>query len=292
MEIGTVFPQLRIGDDPETVGDYARRIEAAGFEHLLSYDHVLGVNPDWEDWEGPYDNADTFHEPLTTFSYLAGVTDTLEFVTGILILPQRQTALVAKQAAQVDRFADGRFRLGVGVGWNPHEYVALGEDFGERGRRIEEQVEVLRALWTEPVVDFEGEYHRIEELGINPRPVQQPVPLWMGGMADPVKRRVGRLADGWLPQFQPGDEDAEDDLADVYEAAEAAGRAPDDVGLHGRIWAVPGEEEEWVERARAWQDLGADYLAVSTMSQGLDSPGDHAALLEEVADAFDDAGLR
>ena len=216
MEIGTVFPQLEIGDDPETVGDYARRIEDAGFEHLLSYDHVLGVDPAWDDWEGPYDNADTFHEPLTTFSYLAGVTDSLEFVTGILILPQRQTALVAKQAAQVDRFADGRFRLGVGVGWNPHEYVALGEEFGERGRRIEEQVEVLRALWTESVVDVEGEYHRIEELGINPRPVQQPIPVWMGGMADPVKRRVGRLADGWLPQFQPDDEGAEDDLADVY----------------------------------------------------------------------------
>jgi len=292
MEIGTVFPQLEIGDDPETIGDYARRIEAAGFEHLLSYDHVLGVNPAWDDWEGPYDNADAFHEPLTTFSYLAGVTDSLEFVTGILILPQRQTALVAKQAAQVDRFADGRFRLGVGVGWNPHEYVALGEEFGERGRRIEEQVEVLRALWTESVVDFEGEYHRIEDLGINPRPVQQPIPLWMGGMADPVKRRVGRLADGWLPQFQPGDEGVEDDLADVYEAAEEAGRDPDDVGLHGRIWAVPGEEEETVERARAWQDLGADYLAVSTMYQDLDGPDDHAALLEEVADAFADAGIR
>ena len=292
MEIGTVFPQLEIGDDPETVGDYARRIEAAGFEHLLSYDHVLGVDPAWDDWEGPYDNADTFHEPLTTFSYLAGVTDSLEFVTGILILPQRQTALVAKQAAQVDRFADGRFRLGVGVGWNPHEYVALGEEFGERGRRIEEQVEVLRALWTESVVDVEGEYHRIEELGINPRPVQQPIPVWMGGMADPVKRRVGRLADGWLPQFQPDDEGAEDDLADVYEAAEDAGRDPDDVGLHGRVWAVPGEEAEWVERARAWQDLGADYLAVSTMYQDLDGPDDHAALLGEVADAFADAGIR
>jgi probable F420-dependent oxidoreductase len=292
MEIGTVFPQLEIGDDPETVGDYARRIEDAGFEHLLSYDHVLGVDPAWDDWEGPYDNADTFHEPLTTFSYLAGVTDSLEFVTGILILPQRQTALVAKQAAQVDRFADGRFRLGVGVGWNPHEYVALGEEFGERGRRIEEQVEVLRALWTESVVDVEGEYHRIEELGINPRPVQQPIPVWMGGMADPVKRRVGRLADGWLPQFQPDDEGAEDDLADVYEAAEDAGRDPDDVGLHGRVWAVPGEEAEWVERARAWQDLGADYLAVSTMYQDLDGPDDHAALLGEVADAFADAGIR
>jgi probable F420-dependent oxidoreductase len=291
MEIGTVFPQLEIGDDPAILADYARRVEAAGLDHVLAYDHVLGVDPGWEDWEGPYDNADTFHEPLTTFSYLAGITDDLEFATGILILPQRQTALVAKQAAQVDRFADGRFRLGVGVGWNPHEYVALGEDFGERGRRIEEQIDVLRELWTEPVVEFEGEYHRLDEVGINPRPVQQPIPVWMGGMADPVKRRVGRMAEGWFPQFQPGDEDAEDDLADVYAAAEEAGRDPDDVGIHGRFWAVPDDTEDWVERARAWEDLGADYLAISTMYQDLDSPEDHTALVEEVADEFADAGL-
>ena len=291
MEIGTVLPQLEIGDDPATLVDYTQRIEAAGYDHLLTYDHVLGVDPSWDDWEGPYDNADQFHEPLTTFSYLAGQTDDIEFVTGILILPQRQTALVAKQAAQLDRFADGRFRMGVGVGWNPHEFIALGEDFGERGRRIEEQVDVLRQLWTEDIIDFQGEYHRIEELGINPRPVQQPIPIWMGGMAEPVRRRVGRMADGWMPQFQPGDEDAESMLQDVYDAAEEAGRSPDDVGIQGRMYAVPGEREDWIERAEAWAELGADYMAISTMYQDLDSPEAHTAHLEDVADELGDAGL-
>ncbi len=290
MQIGTVLPQLEIGDDPETLRDYAQRIEAAGYTHLLAYDHVLGVNPGWDDWDGPYDNADTFHEPLTTFSYLAAHTDDLSYVTGILILPQRQTALVAKQAAQVDRFTDGHFRLGVGVGWNRHEYTALNEDFTTRGQRVEEQIEVLRRLWTDPVVDYEGMFHEIPELGINPRPVQQPIPIWLGGMAEPVKRRVGRMADGWLPQFQPSEE-AEDAIADVHRYAEDAGRDPDDIGIEGRMYAEPNDEDDWIDRAQAWQELGADYLSVSTMYQGLDDPTDHAAHLEAVASTLADAGL-
>jgi len=289
MELGTVFPQLEIGHDPRGLVDYASRIEAAGYGHVLAYDHVLGVNPDREGWDGPYDYEDTFHEPLTTYSYLAGQTEELEFVTGVLVLPQRQTALVAKQAAQLDRFTDGNLRLGVGVGWNEPEYVALGEEFSTRGHRIEEQVEVLRALWTDELVDFEGEFHEIPDAGIRPRPVQRPIPVWMGGMADPVKRRIARVADGWMPQFQPG-EAAEAHLDDVREYAEDVGRDPAEVGLHGRMYAVPGEREEWVERAEAWRDLGADYLSVSTMYQGLEG-GEHAAHLETVADVLADAGL-
>lgn len=290
MEFGTVFPQLEIGHDRRTLVDYARRVEAAGFGHVLAYDHVLGVNPDREGWDGPYDYEDTFHEPLTTFSYLAGQTDDLAFVTGVLVLPQRQTALVAKQAAQLDRFTDGTLRLGVGVGWNGPEYVALGEAFSTRGRRIEEQVEVLRALWTDELVDFDGEFHEIPGAGIRPRPVQRPIPVWMGGMADPVKRRVARLADGWIPQFQPG-EGAEGHLADLREYAEDAGRDPEEIGLHGRMYAVPGERDEWVERAEAWRDLGADYLSVSTMYQGFEAE-EHAAHLEAVAEVLADTGLR
>ncbi|MFB6171594.1 MAG: LLM class F420-dependent oxidoreductase [Haloarculaceae archaeon] len=288
MEIGTVLPQLEIGPDPDTLTGYARRVETAGYEHVLAYDHVLGVNPDRENWEGPYDYESQFHEPLTTYAYLAAQTD-LAFVTGILILPQRQTALVAKQAAQVDRFTDGNLRLGVGVGWNEPEYVALGEDFSTRGRRIEEQVDLLRRLWTEDLVTFEGEFHEIPDAGINPLPVQQPIPIWMGGMADPVKERIARLADGWLPQFQPGEE-AEAHLADLYDYAEAAGRDPDEIGISGRMYAVPGEEDEWIERAQAWHDLGADYLSVSTMYQGLERE-EHAAHLESVADALGATGL-
>jgi probable F420-dependent oxidoreductase len=289
MEIGAVFPQLGIGTDPATMRDYARRVEAAGYDHLLLYDHVLGVNPDWDDWEGPYDNADTFHEPMTTMSYLAGATEEIEFVTGILILPQRQTALVAKQAAQVDRFADGRFRLGVGVGWNPYEYRALGEDFSVRGKRSEEQIDLLRRLWTEAAVDFEGDFHEIPDLGINPRPVQQPIPIWLGGMADPVKRRIARMGDGWIPQFQPGEE-AEEHLADLYDHADEVGRDPDDIGIQGRLVAKPDDAEDWLDRAGGWQDLGADYVAVGTMGQGL-APEEHATHLESVAETLGDAGF-
>jgi probable F420-dependent oxidoreductase len=290
MKIGTTFPQLEIGADPATLAAYAKRIEAAGYEHTLVYDHVLGVDPDWSDWEGPYTNADRFHEPLTTLSYLAGQTDSLAFVTGILILPQRQTALVAKQTAQVDVLSEGRLRLGVGVGWNPYEYVGLGEDFGERGKRIEEQIEVLRRLWTEDVVEFDGEFHDLREVGINPRPVQQPIPLWMGGRADPVKRRIGRTADGWIPLLQPG-EALEGHLADIRKAAADAGRDPDEIGVHGWVAAVPGETDDLIERAREWADLGADYLAVNTMDVGLETPEAHIEHGERVADALGDAGL-
>ncbi|RZH69269.1 LLM class F420-dependent oxidoreductase [Natrinema altunense] len=289
MEIGTVLPQLEIGHDPETIADYAHRVETSGYEHVLAYDHVLGVNPDREGWDGPYDYESTFHEPLTTFSYLAGRTDELTFMTGILVLPQRQTALVAKQAAQLDLFTDGRFRMGVGVGWNEPEYVGLGADFSRRGQRIEEQVEVLRRLWTDDLVEFEGEFHELPDAGIRPLPVQRPIPLWMGGMAEPVKRRVARLADGWIPQFQPGDE-AEDHLADLYEYAEDAGRDPDEIGLSGRLYAVPGEEDEWIDRAQAWRDLGADFLSITTMYQGLEGE-EHAAHLEQVAAVLAEAGL-
>lgn len=289
MDVGVTLPQLEIGPDPETLVAFATTAEESGFRHLLAYDHVLGVDPDREDWEGPYDYEDQFHEPLTTFSMLAGRTDDLEYVTGILVLPQRQTALVAKQAAQLDRFSDGRFRMGVGVGWNAPEYVALGEDFSTRGRRIEEQIEVLRSLWTDELVEFDGEFHEIPNVGLNPMPVQQPIPIWMGGMAEPVKRRVARLADGWLPQFQPG-EDAREHLADLEAYAEDAGRSLDDIGIHGRMYAVPGEEDEWIERLEDWRELGADHVAISTMYQGLERE-EHVEHVERVAAVLSETGL-
>lgn len=289
MEIGVTLPQLEIGPDPETLLDFATRAEAAGYAHILAYDHVLGVNPDREGWEGPYDYEDQFHEPLTLFSLVAGPTEDIEFVTGILILPQRQTALVAKQAAQVDRFSDGRLRLGVGIGWNEPEYVALGKDFSTRGRRVEEQVEVLRALWTEELVDFSGEFHEIPDMGLDPMPVQQPVPVWMGGMADAVKRRIARLADGWLPQFQPGEE-AEAHMADLASHAEAVGRDLDDIGIHGRVYAVPGETDDMLRRVDEWAELGADHLSVNTMYQGL-SAGQHTDHIEAVAEELAATGF-
>lgn len=290
MEIGVTFPQLEIGDDPETIARCARRVEARGYGHVLAYDHVLGADADREGgWEGPYDHRDQFHEPLSLFSYLAGHTDTIEFVTGILILPQRQTALVAKQTAQVDLFSDGRLRLGVGVGWNPLEYVALGERFDRRGDRIEEQLDVLRTLWTENPTEFDGEYHEIPAMGIEPRPVQQPIPIWLGGSADAVLRRVARTADGWIPLDHPKG-GLDDQLETLYGYAEEFGRDPGDIGIHGRIPLDTDDTDVLVDRIEAWERVDTDYLAVNTMEQGRD-PEAHIEALEDFADRMADVGI-
>ena len=290
MEIGVTFPQTEIGSDPETIVEYARRAEARGYGHLLAYDHVLGADADREGgWEGPYDHRDQFHEPLSLFSHLAGRTEALEFVTGILILPQRQTALVAKQAAQVDLFSAGRLRLGVGVGWNPLEYVALGESFDRRGARIEEQVDVLRALWTENPTSFEGEFHELPAVGINPLPTQQPIPLWMGGDADVVLRRIARLADGWIPRMGP-EEGTREKLEQLHAYAREAGRDPEEIGVHGRMALDTDDTDALVDRVEAWEGLGADYLAIDPMRQDRD-PEDHLEALEEFADAMESVGI-
>ena len=291
MELGTVLPTLELGADPGPRRQSARATEDAGYGHLLASDHVVGVDPE-RDWDGPYDNDDLFHEPLTTLSHLAAVTDDLGFGTAILILPQRQTALVAKQAAQVARFSGGRFRLGVAVGWNPLEYVALGEEFDDRGPRMTEQLDVLQRLWTEEAVEFEGRFHDLPGVGINPRPAES-IPLWLGGTADPVKRRIAEKGDGWVPQFDPAEDpgEAEAELADLREFVEDAGREPGEIGLQGRMNLPPGEPDEWVRRAEAWHDLGADYLAVSTQGQGLDGVAEHVALLESAAETLDGVDL-
>ncbi len=209
MKVGVVFPQTEIGSDPAVIRDYAQVAEGAGYHHLLVFDHVLGGKLERFDKLGrlpPYTDETPFHEPFVLFGYLAAVTQRLELVTGIIILPQRQTALVAKQAAAVDVLTGGRLRLGVGIGWNYVEYEALNEDFHTRGRRVSEQIAVMRKLWTEPTVTFDGAYHHIDRAGINPLPIQRPIPVWMGGMVEPVLRRLAQTADGWFPQFQPGDE--------------------------------------------------------------------------------------
>ncbi|MBX7251491.1 MAG: LLM class F420-dependent oxidoreductase, partial [Candidatus Promineofilum sp.] len=200
MHIGLVYPQTEYPADPAAVRDYAQTAEALGFSHILAYDHVLGANPDRPGgWTGPYTYQTPFMEPFVLFSHMAAVTTHLGFATGILILPQRETALVAKQAATLDVLCGGRLRLGIGTGWNEVEYVALGQDFHTRGRRQEEQIEVLRALWTQELVTFKGRWHDIPDAGLNPLPVQRPIPLWFGGHADVVLRRLARLGDGWMP---------------------------------------------------------------------------------------------
>ncbi len=288
MKIGVVFPQTEFGADPIAVRDYAQAAESLGYSHLLAYDHVLGANPEHRpDWGARrYTHRDLFHEPFVLFGYLAAVTQSLELVTGVVILPQRQTALVAKQAAEVDVLSGGRLRLGMGIGWNAVEYEALGERFNNRGRRIEEQVAVLRALWTQELVTFEGRWHQITDAGLNPMPVQRPIPIWMGGGADPVLRRVARLADGWMPQIRP-DEEGKQALDRLFGYAREEGRDPASIGIQVRVGIANRTPEEWVETVTAWRAMGATHLDVNTMNAGLDSPGAHIDAIRRFKEAVD-----
>ena len=286
MQLGVVFPQTEIGADPGPVRDYALAAEAAGYEHLVVYDHVLGADRDRPGgFTGPYDQDTLFHEPMVLFGYLAAITQRLELVTGILILPQRQTALVAKQAAEIDVLSGGRLRLGVGVGWNAVEYEALGENFRNRGRRVEEQIALLRALWAEPSVSFEGLHHSVVRAGIKPLPTKRSIPIWMGGMSDPVIERVGRLADGWFPQYRQPSELAPG-LERVHAAAEAAGRSPSDVGVEGRV-VLGGDPDEAAALANEWVEAGVTHLGVNTMNAGFTSVGQHIEAIEQFKLAFD-----
>jgi probable F420-dependent oxidoreductase len=292
MNVGAVFPQSEIDRRPETAAAFARAVEDRGYDVLLAYDHVLGANPDDPAFEGPYDNDDLFHEPLTLFAYLAGVTETLHLATSVLVLPQRQTALVAKQAAEVDVLSDGRLRLGVGIGWNDVEYEALGMEFGTRGRRVEEQVDVLRRLWTEEQVEFTGRWHHLPDVGVNPRPDQQPIPLWMGGDAPPVLRRIGRTADGWLPRgTTPASSLAQVDeqLATIREQARAAGREPGEIDVIPRVRPV-GTPPQWIEHVQEWRTLGATHIAVDTIGMELELEA-HIEKTAAFYDAMAGAGL-
>jgi probable F420-dependent oxidoreductase len=276
MKFGVVFPQSEIGDDPIVIRDYAQTVEQLSYDHLLVYDHVLGAHP--SRFEGrfrpPYTHETTFHEPMVLFGYLAGLTSHIELVTGVLILPQRQTALVAKQAAQVDVLSGGRLRLGVGIGWNHVEYEALGENFRNRGRRIEEQIAVMRQLWQQPLVNFEGKHHGIEQAGIKPLPVQRPIPVWMGGMAEPVLQRAARIADGWFPQFRPGP-DAAATIERLRGHVAEAGRDPASFGIEGRISAFNTPEAEWGRAVQGWRDLGASHVTFNTMNVGFAAAREH-----------------
>src|ERR1700739_1183417 len=234
MRIGVVFPQTEIGADAGAVRAYAKHVEGLGYAHLLAYDHVVGADPKVHvGWNGFYDLHDTFHEPLVTFGYLAAVTTSLEPVNGILILPQRQTVLVAKQAAEVDLLSGGRLRLGIGLGWNAAEYEALGEDFSNRGKRSEEQVELMRKLWTEESVTYHGRYHTVTGAGIAPLPIQRPIPVWFGASSPRAFRRAGRLGDGWFPIVGPGPK-LEQARREVAQAATEAGRDPAELGMQGQ----------------------------------------------------------
>ena len=275
MRFGVVFPQTEIGTDPAVIRDFAQTAEALGYHHILAYDHVIGANPaSRQGWRPPYTHKDSFHEPFVLFSYLAGVTKTLEFTTGVIILPQRQTVLVAKQAAALDVLNGGRLRLGIGIGWNPVEYEALGEDFKNRGRRSEEQVEVLRKLWTQELVTYEGQWHRITDAGLNPLPIQRPIPIWFGGSDDRALRRLARLGDGWFPMLGP-DDTCRAAIDKIGSYAREAGRDPKSIGIESRVTIGQKSPEEWKKEIEAWKNLGATHLAVNTMKAGLPTPTAH-----------------
>ncbi len=280
MRIGVVFPQTELGGDPGAVRAYGQRVEELGYTHILAYDHVLGADPQvHRDWKGPYDIDTTFHEPFVMFGYLAAITS-LELVTGIIILPQRQAVLVAKQAAEVDLLTGGRFRLGVGLGWNAVEYEALGEDFTNRGRRSEEQVELMRRLWTERSVTFTGRHHTVTGAGLAPPPVQRPIPVWFGVASDRAYERAGRLGDGWFPMMRPGPR-LDHAREQVQRAAANAGRDPGSLGMEGRVDWTGGRDAIAADIA-AWKAAGATHLSVNTMKAGLATVDDHLAVLERI----------
>jgi probable F420-dependent oxidoreductase len=286
MQIGVVFPQTEIGANPSAIRDYVQATQDLGYAHLLAYDHVLGADTQHHPgWGGPYSHHDMFHEPLVLFGYLAALTRRLELVSGVIILGQRQTALVAKQAAEVDVLTGGRLRLGVGIGWNHVEYEALGTNFHNRGRRSEEQIAVLRALWTQDVVNFKGRWHQITHAGLNPLPVQRPIPIWLGGRAEAVVERVGRLADGWFPQFAP-DKAGEETLNRMRRYAREAGRDPATIGIEARINFAGGNPATWAQESEAWQKLGATHLSVNTMKAGLRSPNEHINAIRQLKEAL------
>ena len=283
VRLGVVFPQNEIGADAGAVRAFAQAAEEIGYHHLLAYDHVLGADvSERPDWPGPYTSEHQFHELFVLFGYLAGVAPGLELVAGVLVLPQRQTALVAKQAAEVDLLTGGRLRLGVGLGWNYVEFEALGEDFRNRGRRSEEQIEVLRRLWTEPVVDFDGSWHRIPAAGINPLPVQRPIPIWIGASADVAIRRAARIADGFFPQ-RPLEGGWPATMERFRAWAEEAGRDPGSIGIEQRIDVSSGTPDDWRASVDEWRGLGATHVSLVTMRGGLDVDGH----IERIRAAFE-----
>lgn len=289
LRVGASIPQTEIGSDPGAIREFALAVERMGFEHIVVYDHVLGADPAVHGGNFLYTHKDAFHEPFVTMGFLAGMTTRLRFATGVLVLAQRQAALVAKQAAEVDVLSGGRLRLGVSVGWNAVEHQALGTEFATRGARIEEQVEVMRALWTQETVTYRGRFHTIEAAGISPRPVQRPIPVWMGGEADVVLKRIGRLADGWFPDIGAPSEQHRRQLAVIRAAARAAGRPESAVDIEPHINLTIDGAGTWQDSLLAWQALGAGHFFISTMGGGLSTVDAHLRKLETFCKAVPSA---
>jgi len=287
MKIGAVFPQTEIESDPLILKDFAQSVEELGFNHLIAYDHVVGKNTtNIPDWKMPYSHKSSFQEPLMLFSYLAGVTTQLAFMTGVIILPQRQTALFAKQAANLDIYCAGRLRLGIGLGWNKVEYDALNADFTNRGIRMDEQIDFLRRCWTEETFVYDMDFHSMDDAGICPLPIQKPIPLWIGGTSRAAMKRAAKMGDGWLPYAQPG-ESAEETMQVFNALVESAGREPGSVAVENIIFMGDAfgdpvrPVETAISEARLWKAAGASYISFDTMRCHFKDLNEHVRVLEK-----------
>lgn len=269
--LGASFPQAEIGADPAAIRDWAVGVEELGFDYILVYDHVLGARPGHPAIDGSrfhFTSKNLVHEPMVLFGFVAAITRRVELLTAIVILPQRQTALVAKQAAEIDVLSGGRLRLGVGLGWNPVEFEALGEDFSTRGQRMEEQIEVLRLLWTQELATFKGRWHTITDAGLNPLPVQRPIPLWFGAESHRAIERAGRIGDGWIALGRP-DADNERRVGVLRGAAQRAGRDPQALQIVGAVRARDATTpDEWRAELAGWNRLGATHVTVNAAVEG------------------------
>lgn len=289
MQLGVAFPQDTTALDPGAVRTFAQAAEAIGYDFIHGGEHILGADPtNRPGFSGPYTHKNIWREPFPLHGFLAACTTRITLGTSILVLPLRQTALVAKQAAEVDVLSGGRFRLGIGVGWNDVEFEALGVDVHTRGRRVEEQIALLRALWTQEVVDFHGKWHTISEAGINPLPVQRPIPIWFGGGAvEPALNRIARLGDGWIPPGRHGDTGPM--VQRFKELVSEAGRDPSTIAISGRTNIGAGTPDDWLEAYRGWRDLGATHLAASNNGAGITSIDQHIDVLRRFMGTVKDA---
>ena len=276
MRIGAVFPQTEAGTDIGAVTDYIQNVESLGFDHVLAFDHVLGANASSRtDWSGAYQHTDSFYEPMTFYSYVAAITSRLELATGVIILPQRQTALFAKQSATLDLISGGRLRLGIGTGWNQVEYEALGENFHNRGKRSEEQIDLLRKLWSQELVTFEGKFHTVTDAGLNPLPPGRSIPIWFGGMADPVLERVAKLGDGWLPLGSPNDK-LKISFDTLKKYLDQNSKSMSDIGVEAMISLKNSDSDTDIRKdLSSWAEMGTTHISINTMNCGLKFPGEH-----------------
>ena len=288
MKIGVIYPQTELRGDPEAVRRIGLATEELGYDHLLTYDHVLGATHDREPkLAGPYTDKHPFHDPFVMFAYLAGITQRIDLVTGILILPQRQTVLVARQAADVDLLSNERFRLGVGIGWNYVEYESLGQDFHSRGKRVAEQISLLRRLWSEPLVNFAGAFDRIDRAALNPRP-RRTIPIWLSGFVDVALRRAASIADGFI--FADGAGDAFERARRLRQFLTEAGRSEAGFGFHCTMLLAKGPQAV-VDTASRWRDIGGTHVSFTTMGQNFATTDQHIDYMKSVADALRQAGL-